>query len=141
MKIATFLISSVLLWFFVASCRQQTNPEPTIPTEEISEEISEEPEAKDTIAVEKPKVDTILYDTSWVSIAKGFEELLIKRQLINDNVNDGKVRYSEVKDIDSINLAAQSFDHYRFTSIKGIEYFKNLRYLNVFGSYLDSLDL
>jgi hypothetical protein len=76
-----------------------------------------------------------------VPIAKGFEELLIQRGVIDDKINDGKIKYGTIKNIDSIHIGTLEFNQYRFTSIRGIEYFKKLRYLNVMGSYLDSLDL
>ena len=137
MKISTFIIALALLWICLNGCSKPAKviPEPPEPETEKPEE------PRDTLVVEIPKVDTTLYDTSWVHVAKGFEELLILRGVIDDKINDGKVKYGTIKDIDSINIGTTGFSYYRFTSIRGVEYFKKLRYLNVTGSYLDSLDL
>lgn len=136
MKISNSIIILILIWIYLDGCKpSKIRPEPPEPETEMPEE------PKDTVIIENPKVDTALYDTSWVHIAKGFEELLILRGVIDDKINDGKVKYGTIKDIDSIHIGTTGFSYYRFTSIRGIEYFKKLRYLNVMGSYLDSLDL
>tara|TARA_R110002124_G_scaffold285304_1_gene463670 strand:- start:231 stop:1148 length:918 start_codon:yes stop_codon:yes gene_type:complete len=86
-------------------------------------------------------IDLIPSDSTKVIIAKGFEELLIEKGYIIDNVNDGLVEYGQIKDIDTLKIDSDLWDHYRFTSLRGIEYFPKLRYLNMFGSYVDTVDL
>ncbi len=143
MKNHITLTLTLLFALLVYGCGkpEKVMPEPPKPVVELPEIPVDSTDTKDTTTIIPPKVDTTLYDTSHVAIAKGFEALLIKRGIIKDAVNDGYVIYKEIKDIDSVYLRAQLYDHYNFTSIRGIEYFKKLRYLNVYGSYLDSLDL
>jgi hypothetical protein len=88
-----------------------------------------------------PPKEIILYDTSMISVAKGFEALMIQKYIIPDKINDGLVKYGDVKGIDTLIIQALDFGNYEFTSLKGIEYFPDLLYLNIHGSYVDSVDL
>ncbi|MCF2446946.1 hypothetical protein L0657_23530 [Dyadobacter sp. CY345] len=115
-------ITFIVLFLFSFSCKKDS-PEPTPIVEVI------------------PPKEIILTDTSMVSIAKGFEALLIQRNIIIDQTNDGLVRYGDIKNIDTIKIETTDFSHYNFTSLKGIEYFPNLIYLGMNGSYVDSVDL
>jgi len=77
-----------------------------------------------------------------LSIAPGFEEVLIDKKIVKDEKRDGFIRYGEIRDIDSLDLSRVVYgENYRFISIKGIEYFTKLRYLNMSQSFVKTVDL
>ncbi|MCF2446945.1 hypothetical protein L0657_23525 [Dyadobacter sp. CY345] len=122
MNNAFLKITFIVLYLFSFSCKKDS-PEPTPIVEVI------------------PPKEIILTDSSMVSIAKGFEALLIQRNIIIDQTNDGLIRYGDIKDIDTIKIETGDLNHYEFTSLKGIEYFTSLLYLGIHGSYVDSVDV
>lgn len=115
-----YLALSIILIIFQFSCKKKSYPDPIEP---------------------EPPKEVELTDSSIVKLAVGFEEILIKNRLIADQINDGLVKYGELVAIDSLRLDAKDFGHYNFKSLHGIEYFPNLTYLNIHGSYVDSVDL
>ena len=60
-------------------------------------------------------------------------DLALKKSLIESGIisesQDGKVRYVDIKNIDSLNLSVEGHGN----NMKGLEYFTNLRYLKIRG--------
>lgn len=111
-----------------AGCKKKTFIEPLSPI--------------DSSGIELPKDTALFHDTVRLSLAPGFEEILIFKKIIPDTKKDGFVRYGDIKDIDSLDVSAMFFEgRDRFVSIKGIEYFTKLRYLNMSDSFVKTVDL
>jgi Leucine-rich repeat (LRR) protein len=110
------------------SCKKKSFIEPSTPV--------------DSAGVEQPEDTAMFHDTVRLSFAPGFEEMLIFKKIIKDTKMDGFVRYGEIKYVDSLDVSGMYYEgSYRFISIKGIEYFTKLRYLNMSASYVKTLDL
>ncbi len=96
----------------------------------------------DSVGIEVPDDTAMFHDTVRLSFAPGFEEVLIFKKIIKDTKRDGFVRYGEIKNVDSLDVSALYYEgNYRFISIKGIEFFHKLRYLNMSASYVKNVDL
>ncbi|TLV02563.1 hypothetical protein [Dyadobacter luticola] len=91
------------------SCKDK----PTEPVKEI-----EKPE---TLAPLKP-----LADTDLVELSPEFEAFLIKEKIDPDANANGSIRYGLVKNVDSLNIFMLGSKR----SVKGLEYFTNLRSLS-----------
>ncbi|GAB4045030.1 hypothetical protein [Spirosoma jeollabukense] len=69
-----------------------------------------------------------------------FEKYLIYLGIDSDKAPNGTVRYGDIKLVDSLQLIVMG--HLPIiTSLKGIEHFTNLKYLNCSGFAIDQLDL
>lgn len=88
-----------------------------------------------------PPNEVNLTDTSMVPFSPGFEQVLINNKIIEDETVDGWVRLGEVSKIDTLNIPGIHYENQNIKSFKGLEYFKQLTYLDVTGSFVDSLDL
>ncbi|WP_159469507.1 hypothetical protein [Dyadobacter sp. 3J3] len=67
-----------------------------------------------------------------------FEKELIRLGIDKQGKEDGLVRYADVKDVESLEIVN---GWNRITSVKGIEYFVNLKSLTIYKPKLDSLNL
>ncbi len=124
LKFVSLMMVSCLLY---SGCKKKSFIEPTSPV--------------DSTGIEVPEDTAMFHDTVRLSFAPGFEEVLINKKIIKDQKKDGFVRYGEIKNIDSLDLSISSYGHYNFTSLKGIEYFTKLRYLDMSASYVKTVDL
>lgn len=70
-------------------------------------------------------------DSVFISVSPEFENLLIKNKIDPENNLNGKIRYQFIKNIDSLDISFYGLNK----SLKGIEYFTNLKYLKVRGYY------
>ena len=84
----------------------------------------------------KQKSKIVLTDSSMVTLAGSFEELLTLQGIDKSGKKDGLIRYGEIKEIESLYLKGT-----QLTSIEGIAYFTNLRSLTLDFTGVDSLDL
>lgn len=84
-----------------------------------------------------PVKEVVLTDSTLVPLAAGFEKELLRQGIDRSGKQDKKVRYGDVKDIDSLDLKLS----FPVGKVNGIEYFTNLKWLRMEGSQTDSLDL
>jgi hypothetical protein len=108
------MIMFILLLVAIAACHRQPEPVPR---------------------------QIILNDSSQVDINPVFEKILVEKKVIDNEMIDGRIRYGKIRYIDTLHIPGSIFEYSELRSLKGIEYFLDLKYLNIAGSYLDSLDL
>jgi len=84
-----------------------------------------------------PVAEVVLTDTSMVPVAAGLEKELIRMGIDHSGKQDEKILYGDIKDVDSLNLRGS----YLVSKMNGIEYFTNLKSLQMEGTQTDSLDL
>ncbi|GLU54120.1 hypothetical protein Dfri01_35810 [Dyadobacter frigoris] len=83
--------------------------------------------------------EEILSDNSLVLFDKGFEKELIRLGIDKLGKEDGKIRYMDVKNIETLVIRPQVKEEIQ--GLKGIEYFVNLKSLTALYTKPDSLDL
>lgn len=87
----------------------------------------------------KVEPDAFLIDNSTlVNFDPVFEKELIRLGIDKQGKEDGLIRFADVKDVESLEIVN---GWNRITSVKGIEYFVNLKSLTIYKPKLDSLDL
>ncbi|GAB3521298.1 leucine-rich repeat domain-containing protein [Emticicia fontis] len=78
-----------------------------------------------------------LNDSDLVSVPdRIFEQALVNFKIDSDGLVNGKVQYSDVKNIDTLKIRGQ-----HILNMKGIEAFTNLKYLDCSAGVLDTLDV
>lgn len=65
----------------------------------------------------------------YIVLSAEFEDFLISKGIDNNSIPDGRIKYKNVKNIDSLNIYFDSIH----SSLKGIENFTNLKYLRFRG--------
>ena len=121
-----------ILWFvFIAvlafsQCKKASpSPDPDNLVESVSDT---------TKIVAGPQEDELL-----VRFDRGFEKELIRLGIDKLGKEDGKIRYSDVRDIESLTVRPQIKEDIQ--GLKGIEYFVNLKSLITLYAKPDTLDL
>ncbi|MEO6685352.1 MAG: hypothetical protein ABIN24_05280 [Dyadobacter sp.] len=92
-------------------------------------EKSVEKEIEPEVVIKEPL--KIPVDSAFISVSYEFENLLIKNKIDPDQKLNGKIRYEYIKNVDSLDISFYGLNK----SLKGIEYFTNLKYLKVRGFY------
>ncbi|GLU50573.1 hypothetical protein [Dyadobacter frigoris] len=115
LEIRVFSSLSVLflIFFSLSGCKEKSREKEIEPLEVIKEPLK------------------IPVDSAFVFISPEFEKLLIKYKIDPDKNLNGKIRYEHIKNIDSLDIAFYGISK----SLKGIEYFTDLKYLKVRGYY------
>ena len=78
-----------------------------------------------------PKID-LPADNDAIPLSLEFEKFLIDNKIDRDPKPDGQIRFSEIKDVDSLNIRLEGNGN----SLKGLEHFTNLKYLKFTGYQL-----
>lgn len=115
-EIRIFLSLSVLvivISFSLAGCKEK----------------SKENEIEPLVTVKEPL--KIPVDSAFISVSSEFENLLVKYKIDPEKNLNGKIRYENIKNVDSLDISFYGLNK----SLKGIEYFTNLKYLKVRGYY------
>ncbi len=92
-------------------------------------EKSKEEEVEPLVVIKEPL--KIPDDSVFISLSPEFENLLIKTKIDPENNLNGKIRYQFIKNVDSLDIVFYGLNK----SLKGLEYFTNLKYLKVRGYY------
>ncbi|WP_342089292.1 hypothetical protein [Dyadobacter sp. OTU695] len=69
-------------------------------------------------------------DDQSISLSADLEKFLIEAKIDDNTIADGQIRYAMIKDIDSLNIEMFGSK----LSLKGLEYFTNLKYLKFTGN-------
>ena len=106
-------VLSLLILFILSGCEKETVEKDAGPKATIKEPLK------------------IPADSTLVPVSSEFEYLLVKYKIDPEKVLNGKIRYEYIKNVDSLDIVFYGSNK----SLKGIEYFTNLRFLKVRGYY------
>lgn len=116
LRIRVFVNLSVLFFttlIGLAACKEKSVDKETDPLVTIKEPLK------------------IPVDSAYVSVSSEFENLLIKYKIDPEKNLNGRIRYQYIKNVDSLDILFYGLNK----SLKGLEYFTNLKYLKVRGYY------
>lgn len=74
-------------------------------------------------------VESGMQDDELVTVSPEFEKYLIESKIDPNPISDGKISYGAIKEIDSLTITLPG----NHNSLKGLEYFTNLKYLKYNG--------